>query len=134
MGWALGDGREHGDDPAWDAAEAEALYDLLEREVIPEFYARDAAGIPTAWMARMRESMAQSDAAVLDEPGGARIHRALLPAGGNRLPARAAGQGALGRQIVDWRHRVAQHWEALRFAAFRARPRRVAICSRSRSC
>jgi starch phosphorylase len=28
-GWALGDGREHGDDPAWDAAEAEALYDLL---------------------------------------------------------------------------------------------------------
>ena len=37
VGWALGDGREHGDDPAWDAAEAEALYDLLEREVIPSF-------------------------------------------------------------------------------------------------
>ena len=31
VGWALGDGREHGDDPAWDAAEAAALYDLLER-------------------------------------------------------------------------------------------------------
>ncbi len=41
VGWALGDGQEHGDDPAWDAAEAEALYDLLEREVIPEFYTRD---------------------------------------------------------------------------------------------
>ena len=27
VGWALGDGKEHGDDPAWDAAEAEALYD-----------------------------------------------------------------------------------------------------------
>ena len=59
VGWALGDGQEHGDDPAWDAAEAEALYDLLEREVIPEFYARDEHGIPTAWVARMRESMAQ---------------------------------------------------------------------------
>jgi starch phosphorylase len=54
VGWALGDGQEHGDDPAWDAAEAEALYDLLEREVIPEFYARDGQGIPTAWVARMR--------------------------------------------------------------------------------
>ena len=32
---------EHGDDPAWDAVEAEALYDLLEREVVPEFYTRD---------------------------------------------------------------------------------------------
>ena len=41
VGWALGDGKEHGDDPAWDAAEAEALYDLLEREVVPEFYTRD---------------------------------------------------------------------------------------------
>ena len=58
VGWALGDGQEHGDDPAWDAAEAEALYDLLEREVIPEFYARDEQGIPTAWVARMRKSMA----------------------------------------------------------------------------
>ena len=31
VGWALGDGREHGDDPQWDAAEAEALYQLLEQ-------------------------------------------------------------------------------------------------------
>ena len=40
LGSALGDGQEHGDDPAWDAIEAESLYDLLEREVIPEFYPR----------------------------------------------------------------------------------------------
>ena len=59
VGWALGDGREHGDDPAWDAAEATMLYERLEREVVPEFYARDEQGIPTAWVARMRESMAQ---------------------------------------------------------------------------
>src|SRR6185312_7586695 len=36
VGWALGDGQEHGDDPSWDATEAGALYDLLEHEVIPE--------------------------------------------------------------------------------------------------
>ena len=47
VGWALGDGQEHGDDPAWDAAEAEALYDLLEREVIPEFYTRDDRASPS---------------------------------------------------------------------------------------
>ena len=59
VGWALGDGQEHGDEQAWDAIEAVALYDLLERNVIPEFYTRDEKGIPTAWVARMRESMAQ---------------------------------------------------------------------------
>jgi glycogen phosphorylase len=58
VGWALGDGQEHGDDPAWDAAEAEALYDLLEREVIPEFYARDAQGIPHGLGGADAESMA----------------------------------------------------------------------------
>ncbi len=31
VGWALGDGREHGNDPAWYAVKADALYDLLKR-------------------------------------------------------------------------------------------------------
>ncbi len=57
VGWALGDGKEHGDDPAWDAAEANTLYDLLEEELVPEFYNRDERGIPKAWVARIRESM-----------------------------------------------------------------------------
>ena len=59
VGWALGDGREHGDDPAWDAREAEQLYRLLEEEVIPAFYDRDSSGVPTTWTNRMRLSMAE---------------------------------------------------------------------------
>ena len=59
VGWAIGDGKEHGEDPAWDASEADMLYTLLEREVIPEFYQRDQNGIPTAWVKRIRESMAR---------------------------------------------------------------------------
>jgi starch phosphorylase len=48
VGWALGDGKERGDDPSWDKAEADALYGLLESEVIPEFYTRDAKKMPIA--------------------------------------------------------------------------------------
>src|ERR1700693_5240755 len=59
VGWALGDGQERDNNPAWDAIEAEALYDLLEREVVPEFYALDEQGIAATWVARMRESMAR---------------------------------------------------------------------------
>jgi starch phosphorylase len=59
VGWAIGDGREHGEDPNWDAIEADELYGLLEREVVPEFYERGENGIPSAWVRRMRESMAQ---------------------------------------------------------------------------
>ncbi len=115
VGWALGDGREHGEDPDWDAREAEALYDLLEQEVIPEFYARDAQGIPTAWVARMRESMARltprfsASRAVRDY-----TEQFYLPAA-VRYRERAADQGALGQRIVAWRQALEQHWAALRF-------------------
>ena len=115
VGWALGDGQEHGDDPAWDAAEAGALYDLLEREVIPEFYARDGQGIPTAWVARMRKSMASltprfsADRTVRDY-----TEQHYIP-GAAAYRARARDQGAVGRQMVEWQRAMQQAWPALRF-------------------
>jgi starch phosphorylase len=57
VGWALSnDGVDW--DPARDAGDAEQLYRLLEQEIVPAFYNRDAAGIPRDWVARMRASMA----------------------------------------------------------------------------
>jgi starch phosphorylase len=115
VGWAIGDGQEHGDDPAWDHADAVALYDVLEREVIPGFYARDAAGIPTAWVARMRESMARltpmfSSLRAVREY----TEQCYLPAC-TLYRQRLADQGAKARQIVDWRRALEQHWNSLRF-------------------
>ena len=115
VGWALGDGNEHGDDPAWDAAEAEGLYDLLEREVIPEFYQRDKDGIPTAWVARMQESMAR----LTPRFSASRTVREYTEQ--HYLPAaaayreRSADKGAVGRQVVDWEHRLEQQWSTVRF-------------------
>jgi len=59
VGWALGDGKEHGEDSSWDAAEANQLYTLLEQEVIPTFYRRDKEGVPLEWVTKMRASMGQ---------------------------------------------------------------------------
>ena len=119
VGWALGDGQEHGDDPAWDAAEAEALYDLLERQVIPEFYARGNDGIPAAWVERMRQSMAH-----LTPHFSA--HRTVREYTEQRyLPAaaayqeRAANKGALGKEIADWQRALDLKWSALRFGNLR---------------
>ncbi len=115
LGWALGDGQEHGDDPAWDAAEAEVLYERLEREVIPEFYARDAQGIPTAWVARMRESMARlTPRFSANRTVREYTEQHYLPAAA-AYHLRGAKKGAIGRQMLDWRHSLEQKWAALRF-------------------
>lgn len=55
-GWAV-DGGEVADDVARDAHDAAELYRILEEEVVPQFYDRDADGIPRAWVARMRASL-----------------------------------------------------------------------------
>ena len=102
VGWALGDGQEHGDDPAWDAAEANALYDRLEREVIPEFYNRDDRGVPTAWVKRMRESMARlTPQFSTNRTVREYTEHHYLPAA-TTYRERAADKGAAGRNIVHW--------------------------------
>ena len=56
-GWVI-DGKETGDDlDAVDAADADALYRLLEEEVVPAFYDRDAAGVPRRWLGLVKESI-----------------------------------------------------------------------------
>ncbi len=123
VGWALGDGREHGDDPVWDAVEAEALYDLLEREVIPEFYTRGESGIPTAWVKRMRESMARlTPRYCASRTVREYTEQHYLPAA-TAYYSRMADKGAIGRQVVDWQHRLEQQWATLRFGEVKVETR-----------
>ncbi len=115
LGWALGDGREHGNDPSWDAAEAEMLYDCLEREVIPEFYSRNSDGIPVSWVARMRESMARltphysADRAVREY-----TERHYLTAASN-YRSRAANNGLGGQGLRTWTRALNDKWATVRF-------------------
>ncbi len=124
VGWALGDDGEHGDDPSWDAAEAKALYTLLEEEVIPEFYRRNESGIPTAWVARIRESMARltprfSANRVVTEY----TEEYYIPAAA-AYRERSAGRGAEGAQIVRWRHSLEEKWPGVRFGDIKVGMRR----------
>jgi starch phosphorylase len=119
VGWALGDGQEHGEDPAWDAAEAEALYERLEHEVAPEFYARDQSGIPAAWVRRIRESMARltprfSASRAVQEY----TEQHYLPAAA-AYHERAADKGAVAKRVVEWQQAVDRKWGLLRFGELR---------------
>jgi starch phosphorylase len=117
VGWAIGDGKEHGNDPAWDATEAEALYGLLENEVIEEFYERDEKGMPSKWLERIRESMAR----LTPEFSATRAIREYtenhyLPAASG-YHARAAEDSALGADLLHWQQEIDRHWSTVRFGA-----------------
>jgi starch phosphorylase len=116
LGWAIGDRCEHGEDPAWDACEAQALYEILETEVIPQFYLRDERGLPAGWIARVRESMARLTP-VFSANRAVREYteRYYLPAAA-AYRRRTADGGALGRDLVAWQADLATHWHHLHFS------------------
>jgi starch phosphorylase len=115
VGWAIGDGQEHGEDSGWDAKEADTLYSLLEAEVVPEFYERDKSGMPGKWLGRIRESMAK----LTPEFSATRAIREYteshyLPAA-SRYRDRVADDGALGLSLLQWKQDLEQHWSTVRF-------------------
>ena len=115
VGWALGDGREHGEDPAWDAEEASKLYELLEQKVVPEFYNRNANGLPEQWIAKMRNSMStltpqfSANRAVREY-----TEKYYLPAAA-QYKNRAAKSGVLGKGLVDTNKTLRSKWGQVHF-------------------
>lgn len=71
-GFAIGGLEDAETDEQTDINDANALYSVLEDQVVPEFYARDENGLPKAWIERMRNSIAtltpqfSSDRMVMD--------------------------------------------------------------------
>ncbi len=114
VGWALGDGLEHGDDPEWDHVEAESLYEKLEEEVVPAFYDRDRNNRPEGWIQKIRESMAcltprfSSNRAVREY-----TQRYYLPAA-ESVRLRSAENGALGTRISIWKKKLVENWDTLK--------------------
>jgi starch phosphorylase len=120
VGWAIGDGQEHGDDPSWDAHEADILYEILEKEVVPAFYTRDKKGIPTSWVAKMRASMVRltprfsSNRAVREY-----VEKYYLSAA-DVYRKRASNRG-LGIEISNWSKSIQEYWSSVRFGAVTTR-------------
>jgi starch phosphorylase len=115
VGWAIGDGKEHGDDPAWDATEANALYELLERQVVPEFYNRSEKGIPVNWLERIRKSMSQlTPRFSANRSVREYTEKYYLPLSAT-YQARSAEKGNKGKQIVESLNTLQQKWSKLQF-------------------
>jgi glycogen phosphorylase len=114
VGWALGDRHDH-PDGRWDLVEADQFYRLLEEQIVPEFYQRDEAGLPRAWIQRVRASMSQltprfSCNRMLNDY----VQHAYLPAAA-AYHRRIADNGRLASELVDWQTEIARHWNHVHF-------------------
>ncbi|MBA2667066.1 MAG: alpha-glucan family phosphorylase [Trueperaceae bacterium] len=115
-GWAIGGERTFEDEEKADAADAEALYALLEREVVPRYYERDASGVPVAWMRRSAAAIAS----VTPRFNAQRMVRdyatAYYAPASTRALELALDPAAIAA-LARWRERVATGWSDVEIEA-----------------
>lgn len=114
-GFTIGTAIEHSESGEQDAADAEELYLLLERTVVPMFYDRTTQGVPSRWLGRVRHSLATLAPRVL-------AHRMLSEYATNfyepladRAGRLASDGHARARELAAWKDHVAEHWGKVRF-------------------
>lgn len=113
-GWAIGDRRIYNNQDYQDFMEADSLYDLLEKELIPMFYDRGVDGLPRRWTAMMKASM-RTCCPVFNTNRMVREYteRFYLPAA-RRWHRFTQESYKIARDIAGWRQRVTDKWNEVR--------------------
>ncbi|MBI2941389.1 MAG: alpha-glucan family phosphorylase [Chloroflexi bacterium] len=117
IGWAIGRGESFAerDSPDHrDEVDADALYDLLEQDVVPTFYDRGADGLPRQWIARMKASLGTL-CHLFNAHRMVREYteRYYVPAAARHREL-AADSAARARALAAWRARVQAGWGQVR--------------------
>jgi starch phosphorylase len=113
LGWAIGDGQEHGSDPEWDRHEADQIYDLLENEIVPAFYQRNEHGVPEPWIGVVRSSMAKLTPRFSTNRMVREYVEAYYRPLAEEYEARIACDGAVGAEVFAWRHNLTSFWNTV---------------------
>ena len=120
-GWAVGDQRLYDNQEYHDHMEAESIYDLLEKEIVPMFYDRGVDGLPRRWIAVMKASM-RTCCPVFNTNRMVRQYaeRFYMPAA-RRWHRFAEEQHRVARDVATWRHKVSDKWHEVRIESVDAR-------------
>jgi starch phosphorylase len=113
-GWRIGNGEEYSDHEYQDAVESQALYNVLEDDVIPLFYERKNGDSPSGWIKKMKAAMMMamqrfSSYKMVERYG----NRFYLPAE-KRLKGLLENKAAEATQLSRQLDRLRIHWEEIR--------------------
>jgi glycogen phosphorylase len=112
-GWAIPSADSAGDARERDELEAESLYDLIENQVAPRFYRRDAHGVPTRWLRSVRHTLSTlSPALSADRMVREYVQRLYMPAA-KAAEAISDGDYAGGRELAQWKNLIQSAWGAV---------------------
>ena len=110
VGWAIGEGDDHGDPGHQDWIDSRSLYGLIEQEIAPKFYHRVENGLPSSWIAMIKNSMMKlapffSTSRMVQDYAS----KFYMPASDHYLKL---GKDELkpAKEALEWRDRVRKAW------------------------
>ena len=113
VGWAIGKGESYEDPNYQDQVEAEALYQLLESEIVPSFYDRRTDGLPRKWIDRMKTSIVRLCPEFNMQRMVMQYTDEYYLAAHRRHLSLQADNAARARNLAAWRARVESAWPRL---------------------
>lgn len=120
VGWAIGHGEVYSDPTYQDDVESNALYDLLEKEIIPTFYDRDKNGRPRSWVARMKNSMLElCPQFTINRMVREYALRVYFPAE-TRSNEFLGNKAQKAKDLATWKQRLQQNWRDVRIESVEA--------------
>lgn len=113
-GWAIGKGEEYKDETYQDEVEVDALYDLLEKEVVPLFYRRTADGLPREWISLMKKSMRELCPQYNTNRMVREYTELLYLPSAERCKVMTSDSMSRAKNLAVWKDRVHAHWSKIR--------------------
>jgi starch phosphorylase len=114
VGWAIGRGEEYSDDRYQDEVEARALYNILEKEIVPLFYERGPDNLPRGWISRMKASISQIAPVFNTHRMVSEYATELYFPAARRATSLADDGFARAKRLAAWKDRVRAAWSDVR--------------------
>jgi starch phosphorylase len=116
-GWSIGAGEEYTDLTYQDDVESRAVYDLLEQEIVPLFYARGSDGLPRGWLRMMKRSIASLAPVFNTGRMVAEYTNTCYLPSGRRYEKLTGGALQGAAKLAHWRKGVVRGWPQVRVQA-----------------
>jgi starch phosphorylase len=113
-GWSIGKGEEYDDPDYQDRMEALALYELLEKEVVPLFYERNTEDVPRAWIDRIKSSMRLLCPVFNSHRMVAQYAETFYFPMSLRYTRLVHNDLEHAKQLVTWKRRIGEGWHQVR--------------------
>ncbi|MBN1998379.1 alpha-glucan family phosphorylase [candidate division KSB1 bacterium] len=110
VGWAFGGKDNYQDREIQDKIEAEALYSLLEREVVPTYYDRSIDGLPRKWIAKMKKSIGTLSHFFNTHRMVGEYTEKYYIMGQKRCADMARNNYAAAKELAQWKEKISANW------------------------